>query len=148
MVRLHEANRLPVSATVLAVAFYPSYDLPLTRFRIHKKDEVRALASHCLVPPAFTMEPQTRRVAIVTGAAQGIGAAIAQRLAQDGLDVALFDLPTHETLLKESASHIRAKYKTEVICVVGDVSKEEDVQRLVDSTVRELGGLDVVSHHG
>lgn len=94
------------------------------------------------------MEPQTRRVAIVTGAAQGIGAAIAQRLAQDGLDVALFDLPTHETLLKESASHIRAKYKTEVLCVVGDVSKEEDVQRLVDSTVRELGGLDVVSHHG
>lgn len=43
----------------------------------------------------------TTRIAIVTGAAQGIGRSIALRLAADGLDVAINDLPRQLTQLEQ-----------------------------------------------
>lgn len=49
------------------------------------------------------------RVAIVTGAAQGIGRAIALRLADDGLDIAVSDLASQSALLETLAAGIRAK---------------------------------------
>jgi pyridoxal 4-dehydrogenase len=65
------------------------------------------------------------RVAIVTGAAQGIGKAVANKLAEEGATVVGAD--------------IQAGVTKQV-----DVSKEEDVQRLVDETVAEHGKLDVL----
>ena len=84
------------------------------------------------------------RVAIVTGAAQGFGEAIALRLADDGLDVAVVDLPSKRGQLEAVAKAIRAKGRR---CLVleGDISVEDDVIAMVDRTARELGGLDVVS---
>ncbi|TBU48941.1 NAD(P)-binding protein [Dichomitus squalens] len=90
------------------------------------------------------MEPTARRVAIVTGAAQGIGLGIARRLAKDGLDLALFDLPQCESMLEDAASAIRSEHGARVVCVVGDVSVEEDVERLVDAASKNFGGLDVM----
>ena len=84
-------------------------------------------------------------VAIVTGCAQGIGRAIAMRLASDGYDLALFDIPVQNSKLEELQSVIPTRYGVKVISVMGSVSVEKDVEALVKETVDKLGGLDVVS---
>ena len=89
--------------------------------------------------------PSPRRVAIVTGAAEGIGRGIALRLAKDGFDLGLFDLPRSQEKLEALAGEIRKEYGARVVPVYGDVSKEEDVQRLVETVVAELGSLYAVS---
>jgi len=85
----------------------------------------------------------TTRVAIITGAAQGIGRAIALRLAEDGLDIAINDIPSKTNALEEVVSEIRQKGR-KAIYVTGDVSQEADVQKLVDETVAQLGSVDVM----
>ncbi|TFK80499.1 acetoin reductase family protein [Polyporus arcularius HHB13444] len=87
------------------------------------------------------MTSPTKRVAIVTGAAQGIGRGIAQRLAKDGFDLGLFDLPGCTEILEELASGLRVEFGTKVITVYGDVSLESDVKGLIDTVVRNLGDL-------
>ncbi|KAL1717760.1 hypothetical protein EV715DRAFT_291880 [Schizophyllum commune] len=83
------------------------------------------------------------RVALITGAAQGIGKAIALRLARDGLHVALNDLPDKRDALEEVARTIEEDGSRAAI-LFGDVSKEEDVQAMVDGTVEKLGSLHVM----
>lgn len=83
------------------------------------------------------------RVALVTGAAQGIGEAIALQLAQDGLDVAINDIPEKEAQLLKVAEAIESKGRRATV-VCGDVSSERDVASIVDKTVADLGRLDVV----
>ena len=91
------------------------------------------------------MASSTKRVAIITGAAQGIGRGIAQRLAKDGLDLGLFDVPGCRDMLEELAGGLRTELGTKVVTVYGDVSVESDVQELVETVVRELGDLYAVS---
>lgn len=92
------------------------------------------------------MSKDDKGVAIVTGASQGIGRAIALRLADDGFDVAINDLDGSaakdnlETLRQE----IIAKGRQSLICT-GDVSVEADVVNLVDEAVKGLGDITVVS---
>jgi len=91
---------------------------------------------------------RSKGVALVTGSAQGIGRAIAIRLAQDGFDVALNDLPAKNALLEDLAAELQRGGESEgprTCIVVGDVSKEDEVKRMIDTAVDVLGGLDVVS---
>lgn len=84
-------------------------------------------------------------VAIVTGAADGIGRAIALRLGQDGFDIAIFDLPSSEQKAQEVADQIKAANTgRRVLTIFGDVSQETDVKSLLNTVVEQLGGLDVV----
>ncbi|KAJ7180920.1 hypothetical protein C8R46DRAFT_985977 [Mycena filopes] len=83
------------------------------------------------------------RIACVTGAAQGIGRAVALRLAADGCDVCVGDLPEKASLLNEVVKEIEGK-GGKAIAVVADVTKESDVENLVDLTVKDLGGLDIM----
>ena len=86
----------------------------------------------------------TPRVAIVTGSAKGIGYSIAQRLADDGVDIVINDLPSQLSKVNEVVEEIRKKGRR-AIGVVGDVSKEDDVKQLVEKAVAELGSVDIVS---
>lgn len=90
------------------------------------------------------MSSPSVRVAIVTGAAQGIGRAIALRLARDGLNVIVNDLPSRQKQLEELVTAIEAT-KQKAAIVVGDISCEADVQKLTDVAIAEFGGVDVVS---
>ena len=76
------------------------------------------------------------RVALVTGAARGIGAAISKRLAADGHAVAVLDLTEDAT--GDTVDAIRAAGGT-AIGIGGDVSDSEQVRTAVDRVVAELG---------
>jgi NAD(P)-dependent dehydrogenase (short-subunit alcohol dehydrogenase family) len=87
------------------------------------------------------------RVAIITGAAQGIGRGIALRLAEDGLNLVLNDIPTNAERLEEVVAAVRSQGR-QAIGVPGDAADEGDIDKLVQVAVEQLGGLDVVSRHG
>jgi NADP-dependent 3-hydroxy acid dehydrogenase YdfG len=82
------------------------------------------------------------KVAIVTGASSGMGAAIAEELVQRGARVALF--ARRENRLQELAQRLAGQGSGETLIVPGDVSKPEDVQNLVNQTVQRWGKLDIV----
>ena len=86
----------------------------------------------------------TRRVAIVTGAAQGIGEAIALRLADDRFNLVVVGTPRNPERLDAVVKAIEEKGRR-AIAFTGDVSLEADVAALVNRTVQEFGGVDVVS---
>ena len=77
------------------------------------------------------------QVAIVTGAAQGLGAALTERLAQEGCQLVVADLNLGRA--KEVAKSL-----PRAIAVHVDVTNEEMVENLVDLTVREYGRLDLL----
>jgi NAD(P)-dependent dehydrogenase (short-subunit alcohol dehydrogenase family) len=82
------------------------------------------------------------KVALVTGAARGIGRAIALRLAHDGLDVAVNDKtssPELDGLVREIESKGRRS-----LAVPADISLEPEVEKIVQKVVQDLGSLDVV----
>jgi NAD(P)-dependent dehydrogenase (short-subunit alcohol dehydrogenase family) len=85
----------------------------------------------------------TAKIALVTGAARGIGRAIALRLAEDGLDVAVNDLPNTPEL-DDVVREIENKGRRS-LAVPADVSLEEDVEKIIQQVVQKLGSLDVVS---
>ncbi len=81
------------------------------------------------------------KVAVVTGAAQGIGAATALRLASEGATVAVVDLT--EERAKGTAEEIRAAGGT-ALAVGLDVSDASSVDAAIDGIVAELGKIDVL----
>jgi meso-butanediol dehydrogenase/(S,S)-butanediol dehydrogenase/diacetyl reductase len=85
----------------------------------------------------MTLEGQ---VALVTGAARGIGQAIAQRLAREGANVAVAD--RREELLRQTAAAIEA-HGRQTLALVVDVTRREQVERMVQQVVDTFGRLDV-----
>jgi len=83
------------------------------------------------------------RVALVTGAARGIGKGIALRLAQDGLDVAVNDLEASSRDLEGVAEEIRQAGRRSTT-VTADVSDPDEVEGMVRRVAEDLGRLDVM----
>jgi pyridoxal 4-dehydrogenase len=79
------------------------------------------------------------RVAIVTGAAQGIGRAVAQKLADEGAHVVCADLNGEG--VERASSEL-----PEAVGIQVDVSSPDSVQRLVDETAGRFGKVDALAH--
>lgn len=76
------------------------------------------------------------KVAIVTGAAQGMGKAIATALAREGVQVVVSDIDAERaTSVAESIG---------AVCIVADVTREKDVENMVEGTVKRFGTVDIL----
>ena len=80
------------------------------------------------------------KVALVTGAAMGIGAGIAERFSEAGAAVAVFDINAQGACQKAESLCRSGR----AIAIPGDVAHEADVRNAVARTVEELGSLDVL----
>lgn len=81
------------------------------------------------------------RIALVTGAGQGINRSIALAFAREGADVAVADLVGENA--EATAKQVRELGRRALVLPC-DVGLAADCQRIVDETVRELGGLDIL----
>jgi 3-oxoacyl-[acyl-carrier protein] reductase len=80
------------------------------------------------------------RSAIVLGASQGMGLAIAEALAAEGADVAMF--ARRAEVVESEATRIGA------LAVPGDLTRAADLERLVTTTLEAFGGIDVLVLNG
>jgi len=85
----------------------------------------------------------SKGIALVTGSAQGIGRGIALRLAKDGYDIALNDIPSKYDQLRAVADDID-KSGRRALVLPADVTVDEQVKGMVQEVTTEFGGLDVM----
>ncbi|MBE0341905.1 SDR family NAD(P)-dependent oxidoreductase, partial [Paenibacillus sp. 28ISP30-2] len=81
------------------------------------------------------------KIAVVTGAASGMGKAIAKLYAQEGAKVVVSDINA------DAATNVVEEIKAnggDAIVVVANVAKEEDIQNLIDTTVDTYGTVDIL----
>ncbi|CAF3008937.1 unnamed protein product [Rotaria sp. Silwood2] len=83
------------------------------------------------------------RNALVTGAARGIGRAIALRLARDGLNVVVNDIKASSSALNNVQQEIK-KIGRKSVAITADVSVDKAVETMMQNAAKELGSLDVV----
>ncbi|NKY38784.1 SDR family oxidoreductase [Cellulomonas septica] len=81
--------------------------------------------------------------ALITGADSGIGRAVALAFAREGADVVLSYLPEEEEDAKETARLVEEAGQR-AVHAPGDIQDEQTCVELVETTVRELGGIDVL----
>ena len=82
------------------------------------------------------------KVALVTGGSKGIGKAVAHGLAEEGAQVAICARTQSE--LDEAAREICKNTGSEVFAVSGDLTREVDVKRIVESTVKKFSRIDIL----
>ena len=83
------------------------------------------------------------RVALVTGGGGScIGAPTAKRFAREGCDVVICDM--HERRNRETAEAIRQETGVTVLDFALDIADRESVDEMIDTTIRELGSLDIL----
>src|SRR5882672_210359 len=81
-------------------------------------------------------------VAIVTGAAKGIGLAIAERLARDGAKLVLADLD--EAGLKQASAHLGKEFGAEVATHAGDLADQDVAEKTINLASERFGRLDIL----
>lgn len=91
--------------------------------------------------PADFAQPLAGKVAVVTGAARGIGAAIARTLARDGAQVVVVDMPQAGDSLAKVANTIGAT------TLQLDVTAPDAAQQIMDHAIGRHGSLDIVVHN-
>ena len=82
------------------------------------------------------------RTALVTGAARGLGRAIALRLAKDGFNVAVNDIDASSSDLRQVQQEIE-ELGQKSIAIIANVSDSESVEKMMQEVAERLGSLDV-----
>jgi len=82
------------------------------------------------------------KVAVITGGSVGIGLAVAEALAQEG--VALVLCARDEQRVQAEAQRVQAKFGVRAVGIRADVSKAPDVEAVVACTQKEFGGADIL----
>src|SRR6266446_462971 len=81
------------------------------------------------------------KVALITGASKGLGRAIAEEFAKEGVHVSICARGKED--LAKAAAGLR-QYGVTVVATQADVTKMDDVQHVIDETVQHLGRVDVL----
>ena len=81
------------------------------------------------------------RVALITGAAQGIGKSVALLLAQNGADIVVSDINLEKA--EETAKEIES-IGSKTIAIKVDVANLKDVERMVESILEKFGKIDIL----
>ncbi len=84
----------------------------------------------------------TGKTALITGAARGIGKAVALRFAQEGADVAFTDLALDETTL--ATEREAAAFGTHVKAYASNAADFDDVHRTVEAVLADFGRIDIL----
>lgn len=79
------------------------------------------------------------KVAIITGAASGIGEAVARRYLEEGAQVVVVDVKDEHELAQRFAD-----VPARVLALKADVTRREDIERIVARTVERFGGIDIL----
>jgi NAD(P)-dependent dehydrogenase (short-subunit alcohol dehydrogenase family) len=82
------------------------------------------------------------RTAIITGGSRGLGRAMALEFAKSGADVAI--IARRADVLAETVTEIKGVAKTKVFGYAGDIANADDIKRIFDQAVKDMGGVDIV----
>ena len=99
------------------------------------------LLEEAKLPRMPAEKPLSRQIALITGAAGGIGKAIADKLSAEGANVVLTDIS--ENLLQQANDSYKADVSTYAVC---DVTSEASVAAAFKTACLEFGGVDMVVH--
>ncbi len=118
------------------------------KLRPPQQQEPPGVTSKMDPPPRDSMEDYEGRDllrdrrALITGGDSGIGRAVAIAFAKEGADVAIAYLNEHEDA-EYTAERVRAEGR-ECLLLPGDLAGAAQCREIVDRTVRELGGIDIL----
>ena len=82
-------------------------------------------------------------VALVTGSNRGIGASCIEEFAKKGVNV-IINYCHHEKEAKDLEKHIKENYNVEVLTIKCDISKEDEVEEMINTITDHFGGLDIL----
>lgn len=82
------------------------------------------------------------KIAVITGGSVGIGLAVAEGLAQEGVHLLLCAREKNRVL--EKAQEVQEKYGVKAVGVAADVTKAEDAQAVITATESQFGGVDIL----
>jgi len=83
------------------------------------------------------------KVGVVTGSSRGIGKGIAAAFAQEGAKIVI-NYQTQEDTAKKTANDLTERFHAEVVTVKADVSKEDEVIKMVKKTIETFGTIDIL----
>ena len=82
-------------------------------------------------------------VALVTGSNRGIGAICIEEFAKQGVNV-IINYCHHEKEAKDLERYIKSNYSVDVLTIKCDISKEEEVEKMVNEIIDHFGGIDIL----